>query len=48
MVYSDFTVRKVKQAFGITTIEGGSFFPPIAPSPMFTEFLEETLPLGLV
>lgn len=28
--YSDFTVRKVKQTFGITTIEGGSFFPEIA------------------
>ena len=48
--YSDFTVRKVKQTFGITTIEGGSFFPeikPIAPGNMLTEFLEETLPLAV-
>ena len=39
--YSDFTVRKVKQTFGITNIEGGSFFPaikPIAPGNMLTEF----------
>jgi hypothetical protein len=27
VVYSDFTVRKVKQTFGITTIEDASFFP---------------------
>ncbi len=50
MAYSDFTVRKVKQTFGITTIEGGSFFPdiePIAPGAMLTEFLEETLPLAV-
>ena len=50
MAYSDFTVRKVKQTFGITTIEGGSFFPtiePIVPGAMLTEFLEETLPLAV-
>ncbi len=50
MAYSDFTVRKVKQTFGITTIEGGSFFPeiePIAPGAMLTEFLKETLPLAV-
>ena len=49
VAYSDFTVRKVKQTFGITTIEGGSFFPeiePIAPGAMLTEFLKETLPLS--
>jgi hypothetical protein len=50
VAYSDFTVRKVKQAFGITTIEGSSFFPAlqaIVTSPMLTEFLEETLPLAV-
>ncbi len=50
MAYSDFTIRKVKQAFNITTIEGGSFFPviaPIAPSPMFSAFLDENLPLAV-
>ena len=50
VVYSNFTVRKVKQTFGITTIEGGSFFPaikPIAPGNMLTEFLEEILPLAV-
>jgi hypothetical protein len=50
VAYSDFTVRKVKQTFGITTIEGGSFFPeiePIVPGAMLVEFLEETLPLAV-
>jgi hypothetical protein len=50
VAYSDFTVRKVKQTFGITTIEGSSFFPAlqtIVTSPMLTEFLEETLPLAV-
>jgi hypothetical protein len=50
VAYSDFSVRKVKQTFGITTIEGGSFFPdiePIAPGSMLTEFLNETLPLAV-
>jgi hypothetical protein len=50
MAYSDFTVGKVKQAFGITTIEGSSFFPampPIAPSQTLVDFLAETLPLAV-
>ncbi len=50
MAYSDFTVRKVKQAFGITTIEGPSFFPelePIAPSQTLLEVLLETIPLAV-
>ena len=49
MAYSDFTVRKVKQTFGITTIEGGSFFPtiePIVPSQFLVEFLAEAFPLA--
>lgn len=48
--YSNCSVRKVKQTFGITTIEGGLFFTaikPIAPGKMLTEFLEETLPLAV-
>jgi hypothetical protein len=50
MVYSDFTVRKVKQTFGISTIEGGSFFPelePIVPSQTLLEILLETIPLAV-
>ena len=50
MAYSDFTVRKVKQAFGITTIEGPSFFPelePIIPSQTLIEILLETIPLAV-
>ena len=49
MAYSDFTVRKVKQTFGITTIEGKSFFPhiePIVPSQFLVEFLAEAFPLA--
>jgi hypothetical protein len=50
MAYSDFTVGKVKQAFGIQTIEGKSFFPsiaPVAPSSTLVEVLDETLPLAV-
>ena len=49
VAYSDFTVRKVKQTFGITTIEGGCFFPPIdpiEPSQFLVDFLAEAFPLA--
>jgi hypothetical protein len=48
--YSEFTLRKVKQAFGLNTIEGKRFLPeinPIAPSITLAAFLEETLPLAI-
>ncbi len=50
MAYSDFTVGKVKRAFGIQTIEGTSFFPtlsPVAPTSTLLEVLEENLPLAV-
>lgn len=50
MAYTDFTVGKVKQAFGIQAIEGKPFFPaitPVAPSSTLVEFLDETLPLAV-
>ncbi|GAX43329.1 hypothetical protein NIES4075_43420 [Tolypothrix sp. NIES-4075] len=50
MPYSDFTLRKVKQTFGITTVEGERFLPeikPIAASATLTAFLEESLPLAI-
>jgi hypothetical protein len=50
MAYSDFTVGKVKQSFGITTLEGPSFFPnivPMMPSETLVNFLAETLPLAV-
>ncbi len=50
MSYSDFTVGKVKQTFGIQTIEGKPFFPtivPIEPTSTLLEVLEETLPLAV-
>ncbi|MBA3924466.1 MAG: hypothetical protein H0X31_23290 [Nostocaceae cyanobacterium] len=50
MAYSDFTIRKVKQSFNLTLVEGGSFFPPIEPvaaNPYLVEFLQESLPLAI-
>ncbi len=50
MAYSDFTVGKVKQTFGIETIEGKTFFPTmpaVAPSSTLLEILDETLPLAV-
>lgn len=50
MAYSDFSIRKVKEEFKLTLVEGGSFFPeiePIAPSPYLSEFLQESLPLAI-
>jgi hypothetical protein len=50
MAYSDFTVGKVKQTFGIQTIEGVTFFPeisPVAPTSTLLEVLLENLPLAV-
>lgn len=50
MSYSDFTLRKVKQTFGINTIEDQKFLPeiqPIAASTTLTDFLAESLPLAI-
>ena len=50
MSYSNFTVGKVKQAFGLSTVEGPIFFPDIplvAPSTTLIEYLAETLPLAV-
>jgi hypothetical protein len=50
MSYGDFTVGKVKQTFGIETIEGKTFFPVIVavmPSSTLLEILDETLPLAV-
>ncbi|SRR5579883_93920 len=50
MSYSDFTLRKVKQTFGINTIEGQQFLPdiqPITASNTLIDFLAESLPLAI-
>lgn len=51
MPYIQFTsIGKVKQAFGLTTVEGVRFFPqvdPIAPSATLANFLAESLPLAV-
>jgi hypothetical protein len=50
MPYSSFTLRQVKQDFGIVTIEAGRFLPPIpgiAPSAYLQEALSEGIPLAL-
>ena len=49
MPYSEFTLRKAKRDFGLTTVEAGRFLPPtepIAPSVYVTESLIEGLPLA--
>ena len=50
MAYSDFTIRKAKQSFNLTLVEGGSFFPPIEPvaaNHYLVDFLQESLPLAI-
>lgn len=50
MAYSEFSLKKVKQAFGVKVIEEERFLPaiePIAPSTMLSSFLEESLPLAI-
>ena len=50
MAYSDFTLRKVKQSFGLTAVEGGRFLPevePIAASPILAGLLEDTVPWAI-
>lgn len=50
MAYSDFTIRKVKQEFELTTVEDGRFLPevePILPSPILQGLLEENLPWAI-
>ncbi len=49
MSYSEFTLRKAKRDFDLTTVEAGRFMPqtePIAPSLYLTESLIEGLPLA--
>lgn len=49
MPYSQFTtIAKAKTAFGLTTIEGDRFLPPLAPIPpsqSLQDFLAESLPI---
>ena len=51
MSYSEFTsIIKVKQAFGLTTVEGPRFLPqitPINPSATLTDFLANSLPVAV-
>jgi hypothetical protein len=51
MPYSQFTtIGKVKQAFGIKTVEGKRFLPevePIAPSETLVNYLDQTLPVAI-
>ncbi|MGD1935982.1 MAG: hypothetical protein ACFCA4_00275 [Cyanophyceae cyanobacterium] len=50
MSYSEFTLKKVKQAFGLETIEGQSLFSKVGNSPVsdyLTQTLDRNLPLAL-
>ncbi|MEH2003368.1 MAG: hypothetical protein V7L00_32450 [Nostoc sp.] len=48
--YREFSLRKVKQDFNLTLVEGGRFLPPIepiSPSPLLAEFLAESIQLAI-
>ena len=51
MAYSEFTLRRVKEQFGLTLIEGICFFPEIQPveptTPYLVDILQESLPLAI-
>jgi hypothetical protein len=50
MSYSEFTLKKIKQTFNLTTVEGEKFLPEInliTPSNTLISFLEESLPLAI-
>ncbi|WP_138502860.1 hypothetical protein [Nostoc sp. PA-18-2419] len=50
MSYREFSLRKVKQDFNLTLVEGGQFLPPIEPilpSPLLAEFLGESIQLAI-
>lgn len=50
MSYREFSLRKVKQDFNLTLLEGGRFLPsiePITPSPLLAEFLKESIQLAI-
>ncbi|MEH2067124.1 MAG: hypothetical protein V7K47_02945 [Nostoc sp.] len=50
MSYREFSLRKVKQDFNLTLVEGGRFLPPIepiSPSPLLAEFLGESIQLAI-
>ena len=51
MAYSEFTLRRVKEQFGLTLIEGVCFFPEIQPAepttPYLVDILQESLPLAI-
>ena len=49
MLYSDFTLRKVKQDFNLTIVEQNTFLDkiqPQQPSPFLAEFIKKYLPLA--
>ncbi|MGK7888781.1 MAG: hypothetical protein AB4042_05560 [Leptolyngbyaceae cyanobacterium] len=52
MPYHQFqTITSVKRAFALTSIEGNRLFPdipPVQPSDIFSQYLEQTLPLASV
>jgi hypothetical protein len=51
MAYSDFSLRKVKEQFGLTLVEGVCFLPEITPlmpsTPYLQDVLQESLPLAI-
>lgn len=43
MVYSDLTLRRVKQDFGLSSVNGGRFLPEVEPITNFPMLLEKSL-----
>jgi hypothetical protein len=50
MAYSEFTIKRVRDDFGLTLVEGDRFLPeitPVTPADYLVEFLQESLPLAV-
>jgi hypothetical protein len=50
MAYSEFTLKRVRDDFGLTLVEGDRFLPeitPVTPADYLVEFLQESLPLAV-
>jgi hypothetical protein len=50
MSYGEFTLKKVRDDFGLTLVEGDRFLPtisPVVPGSYLVEFLQESIPLAI-
>jgi len=50
MSYGEFTLKKVRDDFGLTLVEGDRFLPtisPVVPGSYLVKFLQESIPLAI-